>query len=178
MPNRTTFRDRLDQSIRLASRHATKIGVLFIDLDRFKPVNDLFGHDIGDEALVHIAGELTHSLRQSDTIARIGGDEFAVVLPDIREDSEVLQVAQKLLEIFETPIATQDHLIHLNASIGAAVYPEHGSAGDVLLRHADLAMYHVKQAGGGSACLYSQGLSDKAEYDHSLETDLRKSHPE
>ncbi|MFH1659943.1 MAG: EAL domain-containing protein [Pseudomonadota bacterium] len=174
LPNRATFRDRLDQHVRFALRRNANLGVLFIDLDGFKPINDTLGHDVGDDALVIVAERLNACLRGSDTVARLGGDEFAVVLPDISDSAEALQVAGKIIAALEEPVLAKGHKLHLSASIGAAFFPEHGRLGDQLLRHADLAMYRAKQSGGHRSCLYSKELSDRAEEMQALDNDLRE----
>jgi diguanylate cyclase len=173
LPNRATFRDRLDQHLRLASRSQASLGVLFVDLDRFKPINDTLGHDIGDDTLVIVAERLNRCLRGSDTVARLGGDEFAVVLPDVAGSVEALQVADKIIAALNRPLIVQDHALHISASIGVALYPQDGKNSDQLLRHADLAMYQAKKDGGGRTCLFSQNLSDQAAKTHTLDHDLR-----
>jgi len=174
LPNRATFRDRLDQHVRSALRRKTSLGVLFIDLDKFKPINDTLGHDVGDDALVMIAERLHACLRSSDTVARLGGDEFAAVLPDISSSVEAMQVANKVITTLQRPIHVKGHTLYLGASVGVALFPEHGRQGDQLLRHADLAMYHAKQGGGNRVGLYSKALSDRAEELQILDGDLRE----
>ncbi|MBP6097644.1 MAG: EAL domain-containing protein [Methyloversatilis sp.] len=174
LPNRATFRDRLDQHVLMATRREARVGVLFIDLDRFKPINDTLGHDVGDDALVIIAERLNRCLRGSDTIARLGGDEFAIVLPDAAGETEVLNVAAKIVKALEESFTCKGFPLHLSASVGAAIFPEHGRLGDELLRHADLAMYQAKQDGGAQVCLYSKQMSDRAEEMQALDGDLRE----
>lgn len=174
LPNRATFRDRLDQHVRFAQRRHTRVGVLFIDLDHFKPINDSLGHDVGDDALVKAAERLSSVIRGSDTVARLGGDEFAVILADIAGHADAVQVAGKIINSLRAPFIAKGHTLHVSASVGVAMYPEHGSEGDQLLRHADLAMYQAKQTGGGKTCLYSKALSDRAEETQALDTDLRE----
>ncbi len=173
LPNRSMLRDRLAQHLRLALRGRGNLGVLFIDLDRFKPINDTLGHDVGDDVLVMVAERLNDCLRSSDTVGRLGGDEFAVVLPDIAGSADALLVTGKIIEALNNPIYLKGQHIHIGASIGVAMYPEHGSLGDQLLRHADLAMYQAKHSGGGRACLFSRQLSEHAEQMQGLENDLR-----
>jgi len=173
LPNRATFRDRLDQHLRLATRSKQGLAVLFIDLDRFKPINDTLGHDVGDDTLVFMAERLSACLRSSDTVARLGGDEFAVVLPEVADSVDALQVADKIVVALSEPVTVRGHALHLGASIGAAIYPAHGESGAELLRHADLAMYQAKKSGGGRTCLFAQHLSDRAEETQTLDHDLR-----
>lgn len=173
LPNRAAFRDRLEQQVRLALRRKTKLCVMFIDLDHFKPINDTLGHDVGDDVLVIVAKRLSACVRTSDTVARLGGDEFAVILPEISGNSEVMLVAGKIIDALKEPLIAQGNHLHIGASIGAAIYPEHGQLGDQLLRHADLAMYQAKQCGGLQTVLFSRQLSDRAEEMLALDNDLR-----
>lgn len=174
LPNRTTFRDRLDHDVQLSLRRNESLGVMFIDLDGFKLINDTLGHDVGDEVLVVVAERLRAVLRGSDTPARLGGDEFAALLPSVSSEAEALQVANKLVASLEQPILARGHTLQLGASIGAALFPEHGRLGDEVLRHADLAMYHAKENGGRRACIYSHALGKRAEERLALESDLQK----
>ena len=173
LANRTTFNDRLEQHVRGAFRRNSHLAVLFIDLDKFKPINDTLGHDVGDEALLAVAECLSGCIRNSDTVARLGGDEFAVILPDVRDDQEAMQVADKIALALREPINGKQHRLHCSASIGVAVFPEHGRLGDQLLRHADLAMYQAKQAGGDQVRLFNDQLSEQASAMHVLERELR-----
>ena len=173
LPNRAALRDRVEQHLLLARRRQTQPAFLFIDIDRFKLINDTLGHDVGDEALVTCANRISLALRDSDTVARLGGDEFAVILPSVDSTTEALLVADKLIDALATPLEIRGHRLHLNASIGIAIYPEHGDNGDQLLRHADLAMYKAKQSGGGRAFLFSPGLNARAEELLALDNDLR-----
>lgn len=173
LPNRAAFRDRLEQQVRLALRRTTKLGVMFIDLDHFKPINDTLGHNIGDDVLVTVAKRLSACVRTSDTVARLGGDEFAVILPEVSDSTEVLLVAGKIIDALKEPMIIQGNHLHVGASIGAAIFPEHGQLGDQLLRHADLAMYQAKQCGGLQTVLFSRQLGDRAEEMLALDNDLR-----
>lgn len=173
LPNRTALHDRLEQLVRMANRHGDTLAFLFIDLDRFKLINDTLGHDVGDAALVEVAERLTRTLRDSDTVARLGGDEFAVLLPEVGDADEAVQMAGKLITALNEPTALHGHRLHLSASIGVALYPGHGDTGEQLMRHADQAMYQAKQSGSGRVCLFSPQLNQRSRDLLALENDLR-----
>ncbi|MGN7611480.1 diguanylate cyclase domain-containing protein [Magnetococcales bacterium HHB-1] len=150
LPNRTLFIDRLDQVIANTRRNRKQAAVLFLDLDRFKPVNDTYGHAVGDMLLVEVAAAIKGQIRNEDTVSRIGGDEFAVILRSItrREDAGLL--ASKLLERLSQPFIIEDHEISIGASIGIAIFPDDAITFEKLLEQADNAMYSVKQSGRNS----------------------------
>ena len=173
LPNRIALHDRLEQHVRTAHRHGDTLAFLFIDLDRFKLINDTLGHDVGDAALIEVAQRLTRTLRDSDTVARLGGDEFAVLLPKVGDADEAVQMAGKLVTALNHPATLHGHRLHLNASIGVALYPGHGDSGEQLMRHADLAMYQAKQSGSGRVCLFSPQLNQRSRDLLALENDLR-----
>ncbi len=173
LPNRATFRDRLEQQVLLSRRHQKRFSVLFLDLDRFKPINDTLGHDAGDDALVSVAARLVGCLRESDTVARLGGDEFAILLPDIAGPAEALQVAASVITTLEKPLQIQDHTLYVGGSVGVAVYPDHGHTGEELLGHADLAMYEAKHAGGNQPSLYTAELSHRDREVRTLTVELQ-----
>jgi diguanylate cyclase (GGDEF)-like protein/PAS domain S-box-containing protein len=147
LPNRVLLGDRFLQAKARADRGGTHIGVLFLDLDHFKQVNDQHGHALGDQLLVEIAGRLLSAVRSSDTVTRLGGDEFIVMLPDLDSDSEVMAIAGKLLKAVRAPYALGGKTLTMTFSAGGACSPEHGSTLDGLIRCADLAMYAAKKAG-------------------------------
>jgi diguanylate cyclase len=149
LPNRTLLRDRIDQAIRQADRELCPAALLLIDLDRFKEVNDTLGHHYGDELLVQVGERLHGSLRAVDTVARLGGDEFAVLLPRIETAEGAVAVAGKLQAALEEPFRLEDLALGVEASIGVALYPEHGSDADELLQRADIAMYVAKDTHAG-----------------------------
>jgi diguanylate cyclase (GGDEF)-like protein/PAS domain S-box-containing protein len=149
LPNRTLLRDRLQQAILLADRDNSGLALLIMDLDRFKDVNDTLGHHSGDDLLQQVGARLRNALRASDTVARMGGDEFAVILPTAGDAELAARVAQTLVKALEQPFTLDGHAVSIGASIGVAAYPEHGSDAKVLLRHADIAMYAAKRAGIG-----------------------------
>lgn len=151
LPNRILFMDRLETAIKRAERSQGKMGLLYIDIDRFKPVNDTYGHHAGDELLIAISKRLKDSLRTSDTIARLGGDEFAVVLEQISSKDDAEQIIQKLQDSLELPFLLQSTesgeatMVDIGASMGFAIFPEDASDEESLIRHADKAMYAVKK---------------------------------
>ena len=147
LPNRNMFSDRLQQSLALAKRESSGIALMFVDLDRFKPVNDTYGHAIGDLLLQEVAKRMRATVRASDTVGRIGGDEFVVVLSKIDNEHPPLQVAEKLRLAMEQLFLLDGHTIHISATIGIALYPEHGLTEQELCQHADMAMYSAKQGG-------------------------------
>ncbi len=149
LPNRQLFADRLEQALRRARRNNTGVGLLYVDLDRFKALNDAFGHAHGDRVLVETALRLKACVRESDTVARLGGDEFVLVLPDLAGPEDAQAVAEKVLETLFDPEAAGGNMF-LGASVGLACYPQHGEDQDSLLGRADAAMYAAKRAGGNA----------------------------
>jgi diguanylate cyclase (GGDEF)-like protein/PAS domain S-box-containing protein len=174
LPNRTLFKDRLGLAMHQARRKRAELAVMFIDLDRFKLVNDTLGHVKGDELLQQVAGRLKECLRKGDTLARQGGDEFTIVLPELRDRDDARIVAGKFLERLHMPFDLDGHEVHISASIGIAVYPEHGETIDELLRHADIAMYQVKGQGKNGHTFYDPAMQDAAHQKIALEQGLRK----
>jgi diguanylate cyclase (GGDEF)-like protein/PAS domain S-box-containing protein len=149
LPNRLLFNDRLDQAISLAKRDARQLALLYLDLDKFKPVNDSLGHDAGDQVLIGVAGRLREQVRESDTVARVGGDEFAVILRDISGPQDAATVAQKIIDNLATPFRLGDHseAVEIGTSIGIAVYPSDAQDRDSLIKKADTTMYGAKTRG-------------------------------
>ena len=172
LPNRTLFIDRLRQSVIGAERRHQRLGVLFMDLNGFKDINDTLGHDVGDAFLVAMAQRLTRVLRDVDTIARLGGDEFAI-LPDGAGDLDALaHVARLVSAELEEPFEVDGTMLDASASVGIAMYPDHGRDAAVLMRHADLAMYVAKQRGGGFA-IYAEGDDEQSAARLTLYGELR-----
>jgi len=140
------FYDRLDQALSQAERTSKHLGVLFIDLDHFKKVNDTLGHPIGDMLLQEVSQGIHNCLRSGDTVARQGGDEFTVILTNIANPEDVEKVAQKILALLSRPMRIQDQEVLITCSIGASLYPRDGDNIDILIQKADTAVYHAKQA--------------------------------
>ncbi|MCG7955606.1 MAG: EAL domain-containing protein, partial [Candidatus Thiodiazotropha endolucinida] len=174
LPNRQLFSDRLDLSLSLARREKQKVALFFMDLDRFKDINDSLGHTTGDQLLNAVANRLTSSLRQSDTIARLGGDEFTIILSDIQDDDKALNVANKILDCFRQPFRVGRREIHISTSIGISLYPEHSTDREHLVRHADTAMYQAKEAGKNRFMLYTPQMGSQHKMRVTLENELRK----
>lgn len=154
LPNRRLISDRLQQAIATAKRGKAHMALLFLDLDKFKPVNDELGHDVGDLLLKEVAKRLQNCVRQSDTVARLGGDEFVVLLPAIDAQEDAMLVADKILYALNLPFELAGHSIGIAASIGVAAYPEHGTDEKTLTMNADTAMYTAKNSGRNCARLY------------------------
>jgi diguanylate cyclase (GGDEF)-like protein len=155
LPNRTLLVDRLDRAIAHARRRGTSCAVLFIDLDRFKEINDTFGHRAGDELLQSVAGRLLGCVREEDTVARLSGDEFVLLLPHLPESDHVLVVAQRVLDALGAPLTVAGEPMLLAGSIGIAAYPEDGTTSEEVLANADAAMYRAKETPGNSWEVYS-----------------------
>jgi diguanylate cyclase (GGDEF)-like protein/PAS domain S-box-containing protein len=155
LPNRTLLEDRVERALVAAQRNGQPMALIFMDLDRFKAVNDQYGHAVGDRLLQTAAARLAGAVRASDTVARIGGDEFVVLLPVVASAQDALAVADKIREALAHPFDLGDVRGEVSASIGVAMYPGHGHTPVELLRHADEAMYTSKQAGSNRVTLYS-----------------------
>jgi len=173
LPNRLLFQDRVQQAARLSRRHHTKAGVIWIDLDKFKQTNDTLGHRAGDEVLCEVARRLTNCLRLSDTVARVGGDEFTVLLQDLAQAEDAERVASKIVAALELPFPAAPREITLGASLGISLFPEHGEDPVTLLRHADLAMYSAKRAGGTTYRMFRPVLSESMDRRVMIERDLK-----
>jgi diguanylate cyclase (GGDEF)-like protein len=158
IPNRNLFLERLQQALLNAKRNSTKLAVMFIDIDKFKLINDNFGHDIGDLVLIEVARRIKSGLRESDTAARIGGDEFVALLPIIADVQDALFVAQKIRQKVSQNFALNGQNLDVSTSIGIAIYPEHGLDDETLMKHADTAMYYSKNHGRNNSKLYQDDL--------------------
>lgn len=174
LPNRRMFMDRLAQEIRLASRSKTSLALLFLDLDRFKEVNDSLGHNIGDQLLVEVASRFRELVRSSDTIARLGGDEFTIILPQIDSNTQVDQVANKIISALEQPIEINQQPVSISASIGATIYPQDGAHPEQLIKNADQAMYAAKEAGRGKLYYFTPNMETLALKRATLIRELRR----
>ncbi len=173
LPNRQLFMDRLEQEIRRTVRQKEMLALMFIDLDRFKEVNDTLGHNIGDALLVEAARRLRARLRASDTVSRLGGDEFTVILPGLQNRDDADQLAAGLLDILAQPFRLQDEQVYVSASIGLTFCPDDGRELTLLLKHADQAMYAAKRAGRNRICHFSPEMQTASEQRLRLSTDLR-----
>lgn len=160
LPNRLLFHDRLDQALEHARRNRQRTpAVMFLDLDRFKQVNDTLGHDVGDLLLKEVANRLRRCVRAADTVARLAGDEFTILLPEITEESDARAVAEKVLQAMGEPVDLGKESRVITTSIGIAMYPRDGRDGESLMKQADAAMYHVKGSGRADLCFYNESLS-------------------
>ncbi len=172
LPNRMLFRDRLEQSLIRARRSGTLVGVMFIDLDRFKRVNDTLGHASGDQLICEVARRLKSSAREEDVVARLGGDEFVLVINGAADVNGLLRVVEKTLAAVAEPCVISGRELFCSCSIGISVYPNDGLTPDDLLKHADTAMYHAKNNGRNRFQLYDQAMNAMAEERLQLETEL------
>lgn len=174
LPNRLLLEARLEHAIGWAKRGNFKIAVLFLDLDHFKDVNDAYGHYIGDEILVEVAKRFKNLLRGRDTVARIGGDEFVLVLEDIKEDSMVDKVVNKILKTLEEPFIVKDLTFNITSSIGVALFPEDGEDLHTLIKNADAAMYKAKELGRNRHSYYTTAITNRLFQKLNLENELRE----
>jgi len=174
LPNRVLLLDRLEFILASARRRGTKAGILFIDLDNFKTVNDSLGHAAGDALLRVVARRIEETLRAVDVVARLGGDEFLVVLPDLESEQAPVAVAEKLLAVIGEPVLLEGQTIAVSPSIGIAVFPRDGGSPDVLIRNADAAMYLAKDRGRSNFQFFSESLARAASSTLALETRLRE----
>lgn len=176
LPNRSLLEERIQSSISLANRDNERLAILFIDLDRFKNINDTLGHKVGDDLLKFASKKLTSAIRESDTLARFGGDEFVIVLHGIHSSTEVTMIADKIMLIFDaSPFTYEEREIFISCSIGISMFPENGSSCDELVKAADTAMYQSKRTGGRQYCLYMDKMSAHFLERLSMENELRRS---
>jgi len=174
LANRMRFRDHLELAIAQAKRHDQMLAVLFLDMDRFKVVNDTLGHAIGDSLLKEVASRLSGCLRESDTLARQGGDEFTLLLPQIGDREDAMRTAEKLIKVFDNPFQIDGHELYVSMSIGIALYPMDGESIDILVKNADIAMYDSKAKGRNRYQFYSSGMNVSFAGRLSLEMQMRK----
>ncbi|WP_331344872.1 putative bifunctional diguanylate cyclase/phosphodiesterase [Cellvibrio sp. UBA7661] len=173
VPNRILFRDRLEHAIHLAERDQTSFTLMFIDLNGFKEVNDNFGHDAGDAIIRICAERLGGCLRRSDSVARMGGDEFTLLLQNIAVNTDVAHIAEKVIKAIEQPAEINGHEVVVGCSVGIAIYPQAGRDADTLLKHADMAMYKAKQEEGSSYRFFTEMMNQDVRRQLRLESDLR-----
>lgn len=174
LPNRYLLTDRITQALSIAERNHSKLGVIFIDLDHFKNINDSLGHDVGDELLKQVAVRMAHSLSRTDTLARLGGDEFVAVLPEVSSENEIAFVAEKMLESFTEKFIVREHQLIISPSIGISIYPNDGIDATGLLRNADMAMYRAKDVGRNTLQFYHPEMTIQMTERLRLEMDLRQ----
>ena len=156
LPNRILFNERLAYALTQAARNRSRVAVMFLDLDGFKPINDTLGHAAGDQLLQEVAQRLKQGLRASDTVARFGGDEFTIVLPEVDERHSISLIAQKISDTISTPYQLGEHQVSVTTSIGVGLYPEDASTVPDLIHHADHAMYQAKRQGKNRYCYYDE----------------------
>jgi diguanylate cyclase (GGDEF)-like protein len=174
LPNRALFNDRLEIALAQAARNQTQLAVMFLDLDRFKTVNDTLGHAAGDHLLKAVTQRLRHCLRESDTVSRWGGDEFTLLLPNIQSVADATAIAQRLLESFKANFVLEEHQLHISSSIGIAIYPRHGTDAETLIKHADVALYRAKDSGRNGYHVYTSALNSEASERLILESHLHR----
>ncbi len=173
LPNRRLFYDRLSMAVAHAHRGRGRLAVMFVDLDHFKTINDTLGHAVGDQLLEAVAGKLKACLREDDSVARTGGDEFLVLLPDVEDFEPVADVAQRVIDSLGQPVFLQGRELVIGCSIGIAFYPEDGVDEEQLVKHADIAMYRAKQRGRNTYSLFTPAMNRAAQRRLDLETGLR-----
>jgi diguanylate cyclase (GGDEF)-like protein/PAS domain S-box-containing protein len=173
LPNRFMLAAHLEHALSRAERSSETVGLMFIDLDNFKTVNDTLGHHVGDRLLCDVAKRISGAVRKSDIVARIGGDEFVVVLESCRYPSDEGSVAQKIIDLLAEPVDIDGHLLHATPSIGVAIYPEDGQSSDELMKNADLAMYHAKSVGRNNFQFYAEHMNQTTAVRAQLEGRLR-----
>ena len=174
LPNRTMLMDRLGQALSQAQRLSQQVAVLFIDLDRFKPINDSLGHSVGDQLLREIARRLRGALRENDTVARVGGDEFQVVVCNVAGATGAARIAEKLMRALGEPFTLEGQELHVTASLGVSLFPRDGASGELLLKFADIALYEAKGEGRNAYRFFSPEMNAQAHGRLRLENDLRR----
>ena len=174
LPNRYLFRDRLTQALRHARRNNLKVGVLFLDLDNFKHVNDSLGHDQGDILLQEVAKRLRSCVREEDTVSRLGGDEFTMILNEVLGHDSTVKVARKIMDALSEPFSISGHLLHVNASIGITLFPNDGEDTDALTKNADMAMYRAKDRGKNNYQLFTPSMNQDAMHRLTMEYQIRQ----
>ncbi len=174
LPNRELFFDRFDHAIQRAQRLSSRLALLFLDLDRFKNVNDSLGHPVGDQLLKAVASRLKNLVRGEDTIARLGGDEFTILLESVTHNNNVVQVAQKVVDALSNAFDINEHELHIGTSVGISLYPTDGDDATTLVKHADAAMYQAKAFGRNNFQFYSASMSSRSRNQIAMETRLHR----
>lgn len=173
LPNRTLFVERLSQAMRQANRKQCQAALLFLDIDYFKQINDMFGHDSGDRLLRQVAQRLLRCVRENDSVIRVGGDEFAIVLPEVPRPQVAASVARKVIAALAQPFEVEGSEVSTGVSIGIALYPMDADDSDAIRQHADMAMYRAKQAGRGNYQFFAGSMTEAVQRATRLEQDLR-----
>jgi diguanylate cyclase (GGDEF)-like protein len=173
LPNRTLLQDRLAKALASARRRKDKVALLFLDLDRFKIINDSLGHSVGDLFLQNVAERLKTWAREQDTVARAGGDEFVIVLTAVKDASDAAVAARRLMDTITAKFVVQGHSIGISCSVGISIFPEHGTDGEALIKNADAAMYCAKESGHNNFRFYTKDMNAQAVERLTLENDLR-----
>jgi diguanylate cyclase (GGDEF)-like protein len=163
LPNRMLLNDRMEQALARAERSRGSFALMFVDLDNFKPVNDTYGHRIGDDLLKAVGKRLSGSVRKSDTVARTGGDEFVIVLHELKEQKDAAMLARKILDELSRPFFIEGHELGTSCSIGVSVYPENGRTVAMLLANADAAMYQAKRSGRNNVRFFAPEIGPQAQ---------------
>jgi diguanylate cyclase (GGDEF)-like protein len=174
LPNRVLLRDRIQQAIAQAHRAGSQVAVLFLDLDRFKTINDSLGHQLGDRLLQSVASRILVCVREGDTVSRVGGDEFVIVVPGIATSGDASAVASKILEVLASAFHLHGNDLHVSTSIGIALYPSDGADAETLMRNADTAMYRAKDMGRGNYQFFTQHMNVAAQQRLALDNALRR----
>lgn len=173
LPNRALLHDRLDQVLAQAGRNGHRVAVMFLDLDRFKSINDTLGHDVGDELLKSVALRLQEVVRAADTVSRLGGDEFVIVLPDVHSPEDAQRVAEKVVDVLAPAVAIHGHELRATPSIGISLFPDDGNDAYTLMKNADTAMYHAKSEGRNNYQFFAARMNERATHFFNLEQRLR-----
>jgi len=173
LPNRNLLNDRIDQALEMGRRRQTGVGILFIDLDHFKDINDSLGHHVGDLLLTQVARRMSQMLRAADTLGRLGGDEFLLLAPDVEEPDRLERLAFKLVDALERPFEIDSHVLHVTPSVGICCFPEHGADRATLMRNADTAMYFAKSSGRNTYKFFAEVLNAEVDRKFHIANALR-----
>lgn len=174
LPNRTYFNKELEAILKEADAENYQVALYFIDIDKFKEVNDTYGHNVGDKMLINVSKRLLNNIRENDVIARIGGDEFVLIAKNIKNEDNVIQLAANLKKKIKEPMEVENQIFHVGLSIGVAIYPQHGSSSEELVKNADIAMYEVKKSTRGDFKIYSKLMSTKIAVTTSMQNNIKK----
>lgn len=174
LPNRAMLSEQLSYAVDVAAVKKQKIALIFLDLDRFKIINDSLGHGVGDELLVEVATRLQQCVRHGDTVARLGGDEFVILLPYLLDADDIRHIADKVLNVIKKPVHVDEHELYVSTSMGISIYPEDGNDAETLMKNADASMYRAKEHGGSNYVFYSHGLDNISKEKLTLENEMHR----